>query len=355
MEYTTLGRTDIKISRICLGTMTWGLQNTQAEAFEQMDYALERGVQFWDTAEMYAVPPTPETYGTTETIIGNWFKDSYRRDEVVLATKFSPMPWARGPELADPTRESITMAVENSLKRLQTDYIDLYQLHWPTTRSGLGGAAWWTYMPPQDKDARSRIVENIHEVLETLDGFVQAGKIRTIGLSNDTAWGISQYIRQSELHGLARIVSLQNEYSLLRRYIERNIAETCALEDVSILAWSPLAMGLISGKYLRGARPDGARFSAEVMREQMSRFETRFSPQADIVIVRLLEIAKRYGLDLCQVAIKFTIRYPYLSSSIIGATTMEQLKTNIDAIDTVLSDEMMTEIAALYREYPVPF
>ena len=308
MEYTNLGTTDIQISRICLGTMTWGVQNTQAEAFAQMEYALERGVQFWDTAEMYAVPPTPETYGTTETIIGNWFAETGRRDEVVLATKFSPMPWARGEALTEASRDSITLAVEESLARLQTDYIDLYQLHWPTTRPGMWGASWWDYRPPQQD--RQKIVANIHEVLETLDELVKVGKIRSIGLSNDTAWGISQHIHQSEIHDLLRIASLQNEYSLLRRYIEHNIAETCALENVSILAWSPLAMGILSGKYLRGACPTGARFSAEVMQDQRVRFETRFTPQVDMSVMRLLDITRRHGLDLCQVAIKFTIREP---------------------------------------------
>lgn len=355
MEYQTLGCTDIAISRICLGTMTWGVQNTQQEAFEQMNYALSQGVNFWDTAEMYAIPPTPETYGSTEEIIGHWFAQTGRRREVVLATKFSPMPWARGPELADPSEKSLNIAVDESLKRLQTDYIDLYQLHWPTNRPNSAGAGWWDYVPPQDAGAKERIVGNFHETLETLSALVKAGKIRTIGLSNDSAWGMCQFVSLAEQHGLERIVSLQNEYSLLRRHIEHNIAETCSLEKISFLAWSPLAMGILSGKYLHGQCPVGSRFSPEIMGDQFSRFETRLKGSVDPCVARLLEIAHRHDLDPCQMAIKFTLRYPYLSSSIIGATTIEQLKSNITAINVKFSEDLLAEIDTLYREYPVPF
>ena len=240
MKYTKLGKTNIDISRICLGTMTWGKQNTQEEGFEQMDYALSQGVNFWDTAEMYAIPPTAKTCGKTEEIIGNWFGKSKKRNDVILATKFSPMTWARNEDNPVTNKATIIDAVNNSLKRLQTDYIDLYQTtgrqidH--TTILGIGGDL---SLHPGHSN-KELIVENIHEILVTCDELVKAGKIKHIGLSNDSAWGINQFIKLSEKYNLPRLASIQHEYNLNRRRDETDIMETCTLEEISYLAWSPL-------------------------------------------------------------------------------------------------------------------
>ena len=357
MKYTKLGKTNIDISRICLGTMTWGKQNTQAEGFEQMDYALDKGVNFWDTAELYAVPPTPSTYGKTEEIIGNWFAETKRRNEVILATKFSPIPWARGEENPTINRENILIAVENSLKRLKTDYIDLYQFHWTVNRPNYHFADWWDFEPSTGSDAQKRITDNILETLEACDELIKAGKIRNIGLSDDSAWGINKFINLSEKYNLPRIASIQNEYNLLRRRDETDVMETCALEEVSYLPWSPLQMGILSGKYLNGNVPKGSRMSDEVMEtpEQKARFQTRLSPMVNEAVAEYLKVAKKHNLDVCQMAIAFTIRKNYMDSSIIGATNMQQLKSNIDAVNLVLSEEVLRDIEIVRKKYPVPF
>ncbi|WP_395167296.1 aldo/keto reductase [Francisella salimarina] len=357
MKYTKLGKTNIDISRICLGTMTWGAQNTQDQGFEQMDYALSQGVNFWDTAELYAVPPTPDTYGKTEEIIGNWFASRQKRQDVILATKFSPTPWARNEENPQINRENIISAVDNSLRRLKTDYIDLYQFHWTVNRPNYHFADWWSFEPAQGANAKQQIQDNILETLKACDELIKAGKIRYIGLSNDSAWGLNQFINLAEKHRLPRIVSLQNEYNLLRRRDETDVMETCAIEDISYLAWSPLQMGILSGKYLDGNIPAGSRMSDEVMGspEQKARFATRQNATVDLSVKEYLEIAKKHNLDVCQMAIAFTIRKEYMSSSIIGATTMQQLKTNIDAINLELSAEVLADIEKVRRKYPIPF
>lgn len=354
MKYTKLGKTNIDISRICLGTMTWGRQNTQAEGFEQMDYALSNGVNFWDTAEMYAIPPTAKTYGKTEEIIGNWFKASQKRQDVIIATKFSPMPWARNEENPVTNKATIIDAVHNSLKRLQTDYIDLYQFHWPTNRPHYHFGNWWDFEPSAGHNNKEQIVENIHEILMTCDELVKAGKIKHIGLSNDSAWGINQFIKLSEKYNLPRLASIQHEYNLNRRRDETDVMEICALEDISYLAWSPLEQGVITGKYRNGARPAGTRMSPEILDGQEDRYGFRFATNDDAV-TEYIEVAKKHNLDICQMAIAFTIRKPYMSSSIIGATTMDQLKTNIDAINLKLSNEVLADIEKVRRKYPVPF
>ncbi|MCZ4282301.1 aldo/keto reductase [Kiloniella laminariae] len=355
MKYTKLGASDLKVSRICLGSMTWGVQNTQEQAFEQMDYALAQGVNFWDTAEMYSIPPTPATYGTTESIIGNWFKARGKRDEVVMATKFSPVSWARGEANPTTNRKSLMTAVEESLKRLQTDYIDLYQLHWPTNRPNYHFANWWTFEPASGAEAKQQIIENKLETLNTLQDCIKQGKIRHIGLSDDSAWGIKQFVDLAEKHNLPRMVSIQNEYNLLRRRDDHDVAETCALEQVAYLPWSPLAMGVMSGKYLEGKFPAGTRFSKEIMGDQWDRFNTRVSLHVEEAVKAYLAVAEKYQLDSCQMAIAFTLSKSWVTSSIIGATKMDQLKSNIDAVNVELSAECLADIHKVYQDYPVAF
>ena len=355
MKYTKLPNTEIEISKICLGTMTWGKQNTQEEGFEQMDYALDQGINFWDTAEMYAIPPTAETYGKTETIIGNWFEKTSHRSEVVLATKFSPLTWARGEKNPTTNRENIIRAVDESLQRLRTDYIDLYQLHWPTNRPNYHFGNWWTFDASAVLGQKEQILENKLEILQVFKELIDQGKILHVGLSDDSAWGIKQFVDLAEKHNLPRIVSVQNEYNLLRRRDEYDVAETCALEDVAYLPWSPLAMGVLSGKYLNGAFPVGSRFSKEVMGDGWERYHSRVELNTDKAVIEYLAIAKKYDLDPCQMAIAFTLSKKWVASSIIGATSMGQLKVDISAVDIELSKECLDDIHQVYRKYPVPF
>ena len=345
MEYRKLGRTDLHISAIGLGTMTWGFQNTQADGFEQMDYALERGINFFDTAEMYAIPPTAKTFGTTETIIGNWFAARKTRDRVILASKITGpgLSWIRGGDIIN--KQNIQLALEDSLKRLQTDYIDLYQLHWPNRGSYHFGKT-WNYAPKFDVQKEA---DNFLEVLHTLQAMIQAGKIRHFGLSNETAWGITKWLQLAEQHYLPRIVSVQNEYSLLCRHFEPDLSEIALNEDCGLLAWSPLCRGMISGKYLNGARPEGARLTIE------TRPEHRIHPMTDAATTAYLDLAKRHDLDVCQMAIAFVTSKPFVSSTLIGATNMTQLKTDIDSISLKLSAEVNAEIEAIRRQHPMPF
>ncbi|ARU59169.1 aldo/keto reductase [Oleiphilus messinensis] len=345
MEYRKLGKTDLDISLIGLGTMTWGNQNTQDEGFEQMDYALERGINFFDTAEMYAIPPAADRYGSTETIIGNWFKARGTRDKVILASKISGpgLAWIR--EGSAITKETIIQAVEGSLRRLQTDYIDLYQLHWPNRGSYHFGKT-WTFAPGFDA---AQEIENFLEVLETFQDLIAAGKIRHIGLSNETAWGTSKWLQLSEQHGLPRMASIQNEYSLLCRYFEPDLSEIAHSEACGLLAWSPLCRGILSGKYLDGARPEGARLTIE------TRPEHRIGEATDNATRQYMALAKQHGLDPCQMALAFVNSRPFVSSNLIGATTMEQLRSNIDSIDLTLSAEVLAGIESIHRVLPQPY
>ena len=345
MEYRKLGRTDLQISAIGLGTMTWGFQNTQAEGFEQMDYALERGVNFFDTAEMYAIPPTEKTFGTTETIIGNWFASRKTRHKVILASKMTGpgLSWIRNGSIIN--KENLQRALEDSLKRLQTDYIDLYQLHWPNRGSYHFGKT-WNFAPKFDPQKET---DNFLEVLHTVQSLIKAGKIRHFGLSNETAWGMTKWLQLSELHNLPRAVSIQNEYSLLCRHFEPDLSEISLNENCGLLAWSPLCRGMISGKYLNGARPEGARLTIE------TRPEHRIHPMTDKAITRYLDLAKRHQLDVCQMAIAFVNSKPFVASTLVGATNMTQLKTDIDAISLKLSAEVNAEIEAIRRQHPMPF
>lgn len=345
MKYRKLGRTNLNLSLIGLGTMTWGLQNTQEQGFEQMDYALNQGINFFDTAEMYAIPPSDKTYGTTETIIGNWFASCKTRDKVILATKMAGpgLSWIRNGDIIN--KKNLLLALDGSLKRLQTDYIDLYQLHWPNRDSYHFGKT-WNYAPRFDINKET---ENFLEVLQTLQTLVQDGKIRYFGLSNETAWGITKWLQLAQQHDLPRVVSIQNEYSLLCRHFESDLSEIALNEDCGLLAWSPLCRGMISGKYLNGARPSGARLTIETRKEH------RIQAMTDAAIVRYIKLAKENDLDVNQMAIAFVNSQPFVTSTLIGATNMTQLKTNIDAIDLHLSDEIKTEIETIRRDYPAPF
>ncbi len=346
MEYRKLGRTDLKISAIGLGTMTWGFQNTQADGFKQMDYALERGINFFDTAEMYAIPPSAETFGTTETIIGNWFASRQNRDKVILATKIAGpgLPWIREGN-NEINKKNIHLAIEGSLKRLKTDYIDLYQLHWPNRGSYHFGQI-WDYAPKFDVQEQE---DNFLEVLQTMQALIQAGKIRHFGVSNETAWGLMKWLQIARQHNLPRIASIQNEYSLLCRQFEPDLGEIATHEDCGLLAWSPLCRGMLSGKYLNGARPEGARLTIE------TRAEHRIHPITDAAISKYVELAKQHELDACQMALSFVNSKPFVSSTLIGATNMAQLKSNIDAISLTLPVELHEEIEKVRREYPMPF
>jgi aryl-alcohol dehydrogenase-like predicted oxidoreductase len=345
MEYRKLGRTDLNISVIGLGTMTWGFQNTQSEGFEQMDYALERGVNFFDTAEMYAIPPGADTFGTTETIIGNWFSSRKTRDKVILATKMSGpgMSWIRDGDIIN--KKNIQLALEGSLNRLQTDYIDVYQLHWPNRGSYHFGKT-WNYAPRFDIQKEA---DNFLEVLTLMESMIKAGKIRYFGLANETAWGITKWMQLAEQHKLPRAVSIQNEYSLLCRYFEPDLSEIAINEDCGLLAWSPLCRGMLSGKYLNGARPEGARLTIE------TRPEHRIHPMTDAAISQYVDLAKRFELDVCQMGIAFVNSKPFVSSTLIGATNMAQLKVDIDAVSLKLSPQVSEEIEAIRRRYPMPF
>jgi aryl-alcohol dehydrogenase-like predicted oxidoreductase len=304
---------------------------------------------------MYAIPPLPETYGTTETIIGNWFEKTKKRKEVILATKFSPLPWARGEDNPVINKQNINIAVDNSLKRLKTDYIDLYQLHWPTNRPNYHFDQWWKFQPSSGENEKKKIIDNKIEILTTLQELIDQGKIRYIGLSDDSAWGIKQYIDLSEKLNLPKMVSIQNEYNLLRRRDEIDVAETCSLEEVAYLSWSPLAMGVLSGKYLDGNIPKKSRFSKDVMADGWDRYKTRIELNTNNATKEYIKIAKKHNLDPCQMAIAFTLTKDWIKSTIIGATTMNHLKINIDAIDIELSKECLDDIHKIYQQYPVPF
>ncbi len=341
-----LGTTDLDVSAICLGTMTWGVQNTEAEAHEQMDYALAQGVNFFDTAEMYAVPPSAETYGKTETMIGTWFAARKNRNKVILATKIAGngLKWIH--DGSDINRASVTASVEASLKRLQTDYIDLYQLHWPNRGSYHFGQQ-WTYKIKNSSNEHE--IDNFIEVLTTLKELIAAGKIRYVGLSNETAWGTMKHLHAAETQDLPRVQSIQNEYSLLYRLHEPDLMEISIREKVGLLAWSPLAAGMLTGKYANGARPAGSRWTLS------NRFNQRDTPQAHAAVDRYLAVAKKHNLDAAQLAIAFVLSRPFVTSAIIGATDMQQLKTNIAAHDLVLSKEMLADIAEVRRDFPIPF
>lgn len=343
MQYRKLGHTDLNVSAICLGTMTWGEQNTEAEGHEQMDYAVEMGINFFDTAEMYAVPPKPETQGKTEEIIGTWFEKTGKRQDIILATKVAgraPMTWLRDDE--SPTEHSpaqIKEAVDKSLKRLKTDYIDLYQLHWPDRPLRLFGGLGHKEMGGE--------INKIEDILGVLAEIQQAGKVRHFGLSNETPWGIMKFLHHAEIDDtLPRMVSVQNAYNLLNRIYELGSSEIFHREGVGLLAYSPLAQGYLTGKYQKGATPKGSR---KELFDRLQRYETEGTEEA---IDSYLDIAKRHGLDPSQLANQFVTTRDFVTSNIIGATTMEQLKLAVTSVDVPWSDELEKEINAIHLRAP---
>lgn len=350
MKFNQLGSADLTVSEICLGTMTWGNQNTLAEAHEQIDYALDQGINFMDTAEMYAVPPARETSGLTEKYIGQWLtKNPHRRSEVILATKIagSGVPWIRGGGKI--TGAAVKEAVDGSLKRLQTDYIDLYQLHWVNRSSPHFSKHWPGMIDYQSIDVEREREEHL-DILQALGECVAAGKIRYCGLSNDTPWGIKEYLHLSEQHGLPRMVSVQNEFSLLHLNDVPHILETCVLDNLAYLPWSPLAGGALSGKYRNGQQPAGCRWT---MVQRNGIF--RDTAQSHAAIEAYYLIAQRYQLNLAQMALAWVFQYKGVSSTIIGATSMQQLKDDIAARDLALSETVLAEIDAVIKQFPVPF
>ncbi len=342
MEYRRLGATDLRVSAICLGSMTWGEQNSEAEGHAQLDFAFDRGVNFIDTAEIYAIPPRPETQGATERIIGSWLAARRNRDRVIIATKVAgrgDADWLR-PDGA-PTRldrRNIALAIEGSLRRLGVDYIDLYQLHWPDRSLPLWGAGGTVYRRPTPRDEVP-----VEETLAALDELVKAGKLRHVGLSNETPWGVARFLRAAETGHGPRMVSIQNAYHLLNRTFEIGLAEFAERDHVGLLAYSPLAQGYLTGKYLDGARPTGARTT---LFERGQRYE---KPGVDAAIRAYLALAREVGVDPAQLAIAFVTSRPFVTSNIIGATTMSQLRSNLDSIDVRITPGIEARIDEIHQ------
>ncbi len=344
MNYKKLGSTDVDVSTICLGTMTWGEQNSKADGFEQMDYAIENGVNFWDTAEIYAIPMREETYGETENIIGEWFKKTKKRDKVILATKVSgptSKEYIRGGGCSY-DKKSMSEALEKSLKRMQTDYIDLYQLHWPERNTNFFGKQGYEH----DFNEKNWIA--FEEILENLKKFVDAGKIRYVGLSNETAWGLAKCLELSKLKNLPKMMAVQNPYNLLNRTYEVGLAEISVREQSGLLAYSPLAFGYLTGKYRNNNMPKGSRID---LFKDFTRYNNENSIKA---IEEYYKISQKFNLDFAQMSIKFCEIQPFVTSVIIGATTMQQLKTNVESVNVKLNNEIINKINEIQKKYPNP-
>ena len=345
MQYRQLGRTDLNVSALCLGTMTFGEQNTEEQAHEQLDMALAAGVNFIDTAEMYPVAPCAETQGRTEEYIGTWLKARGHRDQVILASKVTgPADWVdyiRSGHLRF-DRQNITAALDASLKRLQTDYLDLYQLHWPERNTNYFGKLAY---PAGEDDVD---LTPLAETLSVLREFIDAGKIRYVGLSNETPWGIMKFLSVAEQHGLPRVVSVQNPYNLLNRSFEVGLSEVAMRERTGLLAYSPLAFGVLSGKYLNGQRPQGARLT---LWDRFSRYNGEIATSATQAYV---DLAKQHRLDPAQMALAFVTSRPFVTSNIIGATTKEQLETNLASADLRLAEDVLNEIESIHTRYTYP-
>ncbi|RSK41784.1 aldo/keto reductase [Mangrovimonas spongiae] len=343
MKYTTLPNTNIKVSKICLGTMTWGNQNTQEEGFKQMNFALEKGVNFFDTAELYPVPACAETYAETERIIGNWFQKTKNRDKVVLATKIA----GNGDYTAHIrtngfSKEALNNAVDNSLKRLKTDYIDLYQLHWPERDTNTFGTRDFKYNP------NDKWEDNFQEVLQSLQEIVTSGKVRQIGISNEKAWGTMRYLEEAKQHNLPRVITIQNPYSLLNRTFEGDLAEVSMRENVGLLAYSPMGFGVLSGKYIKGLDSENSRLN------QFSRYTRYSSKMATLATKKYMAISEKYGLSMAKMALAFVNQQSFITSNIIGATNINQLEENINSIHISLDSEILHEINEVHAEIPNP-
>ena len=343
MKYSRIPKTDIKVSKICLGTMTYGQQNTEAEAHEQLNYAIDQGVNFIDTAEMYSIPGKKETQGSTERYIGSWLKDQKREDLVVGTKVTGPMPYFNyiRPNLGF-SKEVIHDALNRSLQRLQTDYVDVYQLHWPERSVNFFGQR--NFKPNPDE----RWEDNFKEIIETMDGLVKEGKIRHYGVSNETSWGVMRQISESKIHDLTSCKTIQNPYSLLNRTFEINLAEISLREEVGLLAYSPLAFGVLSGKYLNGQLPEKSRLK---LFPAYSRYS---NPQAIKLTAMYAELAEKHQLSLPELSLAFVNQRPFVTANIIGATTMKQLKENIGSIEVSLSEEILNEIDKIQELQPNP-
>lgn len=342
MKRVSLGSTDLQVSPLCLGTMTWGEQNSEADAHAQLDFATARGINFIDTAEMYPVPPKPETQGRTEQYLGSWLKKTGRRNEVVIATKvIGPglFPYIRGGPRLD--RDSVLAACETSLRRLQTEAIDLYQVHWP--QRGVNSFGKLGYEHREDEHAVP-----IEETLGALADLQRQGKIRHIGISNETPWGVSEYLRLSRERGLPRIASIQNPYSLLNRSFEVGLAEFVHRERIGMLAYSPLAFGVLAGKYLHGARPPDGRLTL------FARFTRYNGQQAELAAREYVALAREHGLDPAQMALAFVQSRPFMTSTIIGATTLAQLDSNIGSAQVVLDRAVLKAIEEIHSRFTIP-
>jgi len=344
MEYRRLGRTDLLVSAVCLGTMTFGEQNTRVQAHEQLDRALAAGIDFIDTAEIYPVPPKAETQGRTEAYIGSWLSRRRCRDRLIIASKVAgpgdSVSYLR-PGTVRLDRRNIEAAVNESLKRLRTDYIDLYQVHWPDRDTNFFGRL--GYLHPADD-----LSVPIAETLEALAQLAQAGKIRHAGLSNETPWGVMRLIELAERQGLPRIVSIQNPYNLLNRTFEIGLAEVALREQCGLLAYSPLGFGVLSGKYRNGTRPAGARLTL------FTRFTRYSNPQTDRAAAEYVALARRHGLDPAQMALAWVTSRPFVTATLLGATTLDQLETNLASIGLTLSAEVIAEIEAIHTRQPSP-
>lgn len=347
MQFRPLANTGILLPEICLGTMTFGEQNTQAEAFQQLDYALDRGLYFWDTAEMYPVPPKPETQGSTESIIGNWIQQHGGREKLFLASKIAG-PSQGGSYIRDgQTRfnaSDISSALDGNLKRLQTDYIDLYQLHWPQRPTNFFGKLGYDNQEAEN----TKEVTSLEETLSALSDEIKKGRIRYIGLSNETPWGTMKFLHLAEKLGLEKFVSVQNPYSLLNRTYEVGMSEIAKYEGVGLLAYSPLAFGYLTGKFRNGAHPENARVT------RFSRFSRYSNPESEWATEQYAQLAEQHGLSLTQLALAFIKQQFFVTSIIIGATNLDQLKENIDAFDINLSEDVLKGIEAIHKQQPNP-
>jgi len=344
MNYKKLGNTDLDVSTICLGTMTWGEQNSEKEGFEQMDFALSQGVNFWDTAEIYSIPMREETYGETEKIIGNWFQKTKKRNDIILATKVcgnTSNKYIRGGGNSF-GKKKITEALDESLRRLKTDYIDLYQLHWPERSTNFFGDYGYEH-DENDKDWTP-----FEEILESLKKFIEQGKIRYVGLSNETAWGLSKFLELSKMKGLPKMMSVQNPYNLLNRTYEVGLAEISIREQSGLLAYSPLAFGYLTGKYRNNKLPAKSRMQ---LFKNFNRYKNENGQKA---IDEYYKISKKYNLDFTQMSLKFCEIQHFTTSVIIGATTMEQLKTNIESVNVNLNSDIINDINKIQQKYPNP-